>query len=323
MSQLTKGTFIGVVGVFIWSFTAIFISRLTGYYQIQPLLLAFWRDFIVSLSLLVILLVTRRKLPSIKRRQIPFFLLYGLLLCGFNSVWTISVPLNGAAVATVLIYGSMGFTVPLARWLFRERITFAKILGVIFSLAGCALVANAYDPSAWSSHPFGIAVGILSALLFAFYSLAGKEAAHRGIDTWEVMFFSFSFASLFLLIFNLIPVIPGVAGSFDLLLPQLPSFGWMLLIALALVPTMLGYGLYNLSMRYLPVSLANLIATMEPAFTAAEAYLLLGEVMSLDQIGGSLLIIASVVIVRINENISLRAPAVQPVDVSDIDISLK
>ena len=42
MSRLTKGTLIGVVGVLIWSFTAIFVSRLTGYYRVQPLLLALY-----------------------------------------------------------------------------------------------------------------------------------------------------------------------------------------------------------------------------------------------------------------------------------------
>lgn len=312
MSRLTKGTLIGVVGVLIWSFTAIFVSRLTGYYRVQPLLLAFWRDFLVSLALLALLLLTRRRLPAIERRQLPFFLLYGLVLSAFNAIWTLSVPLNGAAVSTVLVYGSLGFTVVLARWFFRERITLAKIAGVIFSLTGCILVANAYDAAAWNARPLGIAVGLLSGLLFAFYSLAGKEAARRQIDSWVAMFFTFSFASLFLLAINLIPSMPQAAGSALKLLPDLPRAGWLLLVGLALIPTLLGYGFYNLSMHYLPASIANLIATMEPAFTAAEAYLLLGETMSTAQIGGSLTVIAAVVIVRISENGSARHPQAAP-----------
>lgn len=318
MSRLTRGTLISLLGVLVWSFSAIFISRLTGYYRLQPLLLAFWRDVIVSLGLLVVLLVTRRRLPRFERKRMPFFIFYGLLLSAYNAVWTLSVPLNGAAVATVLCYGSMGFTVILARWLFHERITFAKIIGVVLSFTGCALAANAFDASAWSARPLGIAVGLLSALLFACYSLAGKEAAQRGLDTWEVMFFTFSFASLFLLLGNLAMNSPaanlavGVPQQLGLL-PQLPPFGWLLLVTLALFPTLLGYVLYNLSMNYLPVSVANLIATLEPALTSVEAYLLLGELLTLVQVGGGLLVIAAVVIVRISESGAARArPAALP-----------
>ena len=308
MSHLARGTLIGVIGVLFWSFTAVFISRLTGYYQLPPLLLAFWRDLFASLGLLVGLIIARRRLPRLAREQIPFFLLYGLVLSSFNAVWTVSVPLNGAAASTVLVYGSLGFTVPLARWVFRERVTFTKIIGVILSLVGCALVANAFDASAWNTRPLGIAVGLLSGLLFALYSLGGKESARRGLDSWETMFFTFGLASLFLLGLNLLTPASGAAGLARIL-PQLPPTGWLLLVGLALVPTLLGYGLYNLSMRYLPVTIANLIATMEPAFTAAEAYLLLGETMSLVQAGGSLLIIGAVVIVQAGESAGQRAPA--------------
>ncbi len=303
-----------MAGVLFLSFTAILISRLTGYYALPPLVLAFWRDFLVSLGLLAVLVIRHRKLPRIQRSQVPFFVLYGLLLFVFNSIWTYSVPLNGAAVATVLAYGSVGFTVLLARWAFREQITLVKIIGVIFSLTGCVLVANALTAEAWNTRPFGIAIGLLTGLLYAFYNLAGKEAAHRRIDTWHAMFYSFGFATLFLLAANLIPGIPGAAGSISHLLPRLPPSGWALLVTLALGPTLLGFTLYNMSMNYLPVSIVNLIATLEPAFTAGLAYLLLAEVMSLVQVAGSLLVVGAVILVRISENGQAGEPEAPPLD---------
>jgi drug/metabolite transporter (DMT)-like permease len=315
MSRLTKGTLIGITGILFWSFTAVFISRLTGYYGLRPLLLAFWRDFFVSLFLLALLVAARRRLPRIERRQVPFLLFYGLLLAGFNTVWTLSVPLNGAAVSTVLVYGSLAFIIPLSRWLFQEQITPAKLAGLALSLAGCALAAGAFDALAWDARPLGIAVGLLSGLMFACYSLAGKQAARRGLGNWETMLFSFAFASLFLLLFNLLPG-AGTGGLPGRLLPQLPPLGWLLLVTLALVPTLLGYGLYNLSMRYLPVSVANLIATLEPAFTAAEAYLLLGEGLRPVQVAGSLLIVAAVVLVQVSETTRAAARAAPALDVT-------
>jgi drug/metabolite transporter (DMT)-like permease len=62
-----------------------------------------------------------------------------------------------------------------------------------------------------------------------------------------------------------------------------------------------GFGLYNVSLGYLPSSVANLIVTLEPAFTALIAYFLLGERLNAIQIGGSLMILAGVVFLRIYE----------------------
>ena len=64
---------------------------------------------------------------------------------------------------------------------------------------------------------------------------------------------------------------------------------------------MVGFGLYNVSLGYLPASVANLIVTLEPVFTTVIAYFLLGERLSSSQFGGSLMILAGVVFLRIYE----------------------
>lgn len=315
MSQLSKGTLIGFIGVLFFSFTGILISILTVNYSLPPLLLSLWRDFFVSLGLLGVVLARRRRLPRLNWGQLPFFILYGLVLCVFNSAWTLSVPLNGAAVATVLAYGSVGFSLVLARFFFSERITVLKIIAVIFSLSGCALVANALNLQTWNTRPLGVIVGLSSALLYAFYTMAGKEAFHRRVDAWEATFFSFAFATLFFLLVNLFPQVPGTAGSLAKYLPDLPASGWLLMGALALGPTLLGFSLYNLSMNYLPVSIASLIASLEPALTAIEAYLLLDERMTTLQVGGSVLVLAAIVIARLGEGLGQKASQTEMAEV--------
>jgi drug/metabolite transporter (DMT)-like permease len=57
--------------------------------------------------------------------------------------------------------------------------------------------------------------------------------------------------------------------------------------------------LYAVSLRYLPVSVANLIATLEPTMTAALAYFLLGETLTPPQVAGAVLVLLGVVILRI------------------------
>jgi drug/metabolite transporter, DME family len=83
--------------------------------------------------------------------------------------------------------------------------------------------------------------------------------------------------------------------------PNLPLNGWLTLIFLSFVPTILGFGLYNTSMNYLPASIANLLATLEPAMTAVEAYVFLHERMTWIQIVGSLITLSAVLIVQLQK----------------------
>ena len=91
-----------------------------------------------------------------------YLVLYGLVLAIFNSLWTLSVALNGAAVSTVLAYCSAGFTALLGWWLLKERLDWGKLLAVALSLGGCVLVSGALDPAAWRVNLLGIITGILS-----------------------------------------------------------------------------------------------------------------------------------------------------------------
>lgn len=301
MSRTTKGYLIALVGITFWSTTGVFISYLITNYGMPALLLALWRNLFVCVALVPVLFITRRSLLLIKRSQIKFYVFYGFLLAVFNSIWSLSVGANGAAVATVLAYSSAGFTAILALWWFNEKLGLPKAIAIVLSLVGCVMVSNAYSADMWSLNPMGIITGLLSGLLFAVYTLVGKEVAERQINAWTSMLYSFGFGSLFIMIFNLFPALPGAAGSLQALLPNMPIDGWLMLILLSFFPTVLGFGLYNMSMNYLPASITNLLATLEPAMTAVEAYVFLDERLTFIQIVGSLIILSAVLIVQLEK----------------------
>ena len=102
LSPAARGYTIAVISAAILSTTAIFIRHLTQTYHIPALVLAFWRDVFVALTLLPVLGLLRRGLLRAGRQHLPYLALYGLVLALFNSLWTLSVALNGAAIATVL-----------------------------------------------------------------------------------------------------------------------------------------------------------------------------------------------------------------------------
>jgi drug/metabolite transporter (DMT)-like permease len=302
--NLTRGYTTALFSAALLSTTAIFIRYLTETYQIPALVLACWRDFLVALSLLPILALFRPKLLRVDRKHLAYLLAYGFVLAVFNSMWTLSVALNGASVSTVLAYCSAGFTALLGWWFLKERLDWGKLLAVVLSLAGCVLVSGALDPAAWSANVLGIMTGILSGLAYAVYTLMGRKASQNGLNPWTTLLYTFTFAGFFLLIPNLIMggSLPGVAATpSDLLWFGNQTAGWVILFLLAAGPTLAGYGLYNVSLVDLPSSVANLVLTIEPVFTAVIAYILLHERLNSIQILGGLLILGGVIFLRIYE----------------------
>ncbi|MEZ4592851.1 MAG: DMT family transporter [Chloroflexota bacterium] len=252
-------------------------------------------------TLLLALRLRDARLLRLPQKQLPYLLGYGLLFAVFNGLWTLSVALNGAAVATVLVYSSAAFTALLARWLLKEPLTGAKIVAIVLALAGCVLVAEALNPDAWATNLVGILTGTLAGLGYAVYSLMGRSAAQRGLNPWTTLLYVFGFATIFFLLANLVPgqrIVGTMAAPAELFWFGRAWAGWGVIILLAAGPTVAGFGLYNTSLSLLPSSVANLLLTTEPVFTAVLAYVFLGEQLSGRQIVGSGLILAGVLFLR-------------------------
>lgn len=300
--DLGRGYTVAIFATFIWSTTGIFIGYLSQTYAMPPLVLAFWRDGFVAVLLILALLFVRPLLLQTTPAGIHYFIIYGIELAVYNALWTFSVKLNGAAVATVLAYSSPAFTALLGRWLLKESLTWRKGLAVVLCLSGCVLVSGAIDPAAWQANPGGIVIGLISGFFFAVYNLFGRSAAKRGHNPWTTMVYTFVVAAICLFVFNAVglylPSLTQAVGSGDLFMLGNNLSGWGILFALAL-PTLGGYGLYMVSLSYLPSSVASLIISLEPAITAVMAYLLLGEQLSLIQIVGSVMILGGVIFIRI------------------------
>jgi drug/metabolite transporter (DMT)-like permease len=298
----SPGYLIGLTATVLLSFTGILISYLNRVYHLPSLVLAFWRDTFVVLGLAFVFLLFSRTRFRLERSHWGFFILYGLSLSLFNSMWTFSVQFNGAAIATVLAFCSPAMTAVLAHFILKEQITPIKLVSIILSLPGIALVSGAMDPAAWKVNAAGIAFGLLTGFFFACYNMLGKTSSNKAIDPWTTMLYGFSSAVLFLFLFNVLMNAfggQGLLGNFLWLGSSMS--GWAVLVFLGIGPTIGGFGLYLVSLGYLPATVANLIGALEPAFTAAWAYLLFQEQMTGMQVIGSLLVFASVILLRFGE----------------------
>ena len=301
--SLSRGYAIALTATVIWSFTGIIISYLVKEFALPSLVLSFWRNVFVSAGMVVGLLLFARPRFQLDRSQWGFMVIYGIVLSIFNNMWTFSVQYNGAAVATVLAFSSPAMTAILSKIVFKEKFGSIKITSILLSIAGTIFVSGAYSPAAWNLNPLGIIFGLGTGFMFAVYNLQGKAAGDRSIDSWTALFFSFSISTIFMLAFIMVNDLwiahqPLFANLFWL---GDSTWGWSVLAFLGVVPTLGGFGLYTLSIRYLSPTTSNLIATLEPVFTAIWAYMLWRELLTGPQLFGSLLLLVGVYLLRFSE----------------------
>ncbi|BET68158.1 DMT family transporter [Opitutales bacterium ASA1] len=173
-----------------------------------------------------------------------------------------------------------------------ERITPREISGTVLALCG-VLLLGARDAFVPGGDVWGNVVCFGSMLLFAWYLALGR----RNRD----------FPTLWLYV---VPVY-AVAGAVCLVV-SLPWIGrfefastreWMLIAGLAVVPTIVGHSLLNLSMRHLRGQVVSLCNVGQFVFAGALAWLLFDEVPRPIFYLASALVVAGVAMVV------LRAPA--------------
>lgn len=285
-----RGYIIVLSGTVIWALTGIVIKILLTRYGMDPLTIAFWRVLIVTTFLFVALAILDPRHLRLDRRDLVIFIPYGLIGVAIHQlVWITSVQYNGAAVATVIIYTSPAIVALFATRFLHEKMDRTKLTALAITIAGCVLVARAYDPRQIQLNLIGLAAGIGSAFTFGTYSLLGRAATQR-YSAWTSIFYAFLFGTLFLLPVGLI--------ARDFVPLQLSPDGWGTLVFLALVPTLGGFAAYTVGLSHLPASVASILAAFEPVTTAIVAYFVFGEVLDPTQLIGAAMILWSVIMLR-------------------------
>jgi len=306
--QARRGVLLALAATGLWSTTGIFIDPLVSRYHVTPVQISFWRALLVTAALALIKLkvegrkskegVSVFRLSTFAFRltwcEALYYVAYGLVgIALFNVVWSASVAVNKAAVATALLYSAPVFVALGGRLLYRERISRARGAAILIDLIGCALVSGVYDDAGLLRHPVGLLLGLASGITFAAYTLFGTGVARVGRrGTTTVLCYTFGVATLGLLAWGLLTEGPA------LLAPRLDVSGWGLLLGLSFGPTLLGYALFTASLAYLSSTVASLLTTLEPPVTAVLALVLLGRVLSPAQWLGTALILAGVALIQ-------------------------
>jgi drug/metabolite transporter (DMT)-like permease len=246
---------------------------------VDPAATAFWRLFI-GLPVAVFLIRGSILLPS---RGMFWVAIAGLLLAGDLVFWNSALVRTTILEATILIMVYPMITAIAGYFLFKERITWRFAAGAAVAFGGLLLMmlhAGAHGTSS-------LAGDLMSITAAFFYAGSLMIAARmcRAYDTAKVSFWLIFWAAV-----GAAPIGLMEARPFPVTL-----HGWLYIIGYAAL-TVVGYALFNRSLKVVPTSIASLMGYGQPAVATVLGAFLLKEVPSWNGILGALFIVAGLVL---------------------------
>lgn len=257
------------------------------------------RVTIAALVLLIPSVIALRGRWRVLRRNLPMITAFGLIAIAgcqvayFNAVQHLSV-----GVALLLEY--MGIVLVVG-WLWarhRQRPRALTIGGTVVSVLGLALVLDLAGDA--TVDLVGVFWGLIAAVgLAVFFVLSAKSDPE--LPPLAMAGGGMAIGSVALLALSAVGVLPVAANTDDVVFAGHDVPWWVPVAGLSLIAAVFAYVVGIMAARSLGSKLASFVGLTEVLFAVLFAWLLLGQLPTVVQLIGGVLIVAGVALVRVDE----------------------
>jgi len=263
---------------------------------------AFYRVLFTTLPLLPIAVWRyREEFRAIRRRDLGFATLAGLALALHFASWFESLEWTSVAASVTLVQSQPLFVAVGAWLLLRERVTRRTTLGILVALAGMATMSlgDLLGGVLVGPNPLlGNALALFGAVMTAGYVLAGRSLRQRiSLVPYVVIVYGVCTGGLLVIVL-------AQGGP----LTGYPAREWLIFVALAAGPGLLGHTIINWALAHLESSVVSVSLLGEPIGATLLAVLLLAEAPTLYTVFGGAIVLAGIAITTL-ERERTDAPA--------------
>ena len=262
-----------------------------------PLDITAVRLFVTTIALVIVALVVDRGLFKVRKRDLLFFILFGFFkLMSDVPLFRAQVTID-LSLSTLLQMTAPYYVLVISLFLFRERITLMKILAMLVAFIGCIFVTGVITGGMHSLDFVGVASALISGLFFGLYTIGCKLGSDKGYKPVTTMMYTFLFASLMTIPFaNDVKVVESFVDV-HLILGVL---------SLGILMTLIPFFVSTWGVQKLEASKVSLISVMEVITACIVGYFLFDEEMTVLNIIGMSLVVASIVIMDLKINREIR-----------------
>ncbi|NOZ47079.1 MAG: DMT family transporter [Chlorobi bacterium] len=279
-----------ILSMILWSFSFIWYKEVFVYYK--PITVIFFRLLISAVFLLILNRILNKQ-QIIHRADYKTFALLSFLqpflyfLCESYGMNYVSSTIGAVIISTIPL-----FTPFIASYMFKEKLSFLNILGMIVSFMGILLIIFKKNMELTAS-PKGVLLMFLAVFAAVGYSaivlkLTAKYNSFTIIATQNTIGI-FLFLPLFFI--------------FDYQQFITVQFSWhaiKYLVYLAVFASSLAFILFTFSIKILGLTKANMFTNVIPIFTAIFAYFLLKEEITVQKTLGIIVVVAGLFLSQFN-----------------------
>ncbi len=297
----TKGRLAGGIGWLVvaactWGTVGVSSALLNRVEATPPLMIAFMRlafaaPFLVALAWLT----TRRNPFKLSRREWGYYGVMGLAMACYQVTYFFAIPLSSVTLVVVVALCSSPLIVALLSIpVFGERLSGKLLMALGLGLVGTALLAFGGNENTVFKLEYliGVLLALFTGLAYSILTIFSKLSTRQSDGQTsrgpiQPIAVAFSLGALLLLPVALL------TGSFKL---QMAPGVWLIGLYLGLVPTGLAYIIFLKGLQKASATAATITTMLEPSIATFLAWVLLGEHLSLASLVGSVLLLASVLV---------------------------
>jgi len=267
-----------IVGIVAVSFASIFI-KLIG--SANPIVITLWRLVFSSMIIVPIgIAILGRRLVDIVLKHGKVLTLSGFFLSVHFFFWIASLAYTSVASSVVIVTTNPVWVGIGSYLIYREKITKSIMVGIGLTVIGGAIIGFG-DFSVSPRTLFGDGLALCGAFIASGYLLVGKKA-RKSLSILEYITPVYTIAAAFALVFCLFLSLDLTGYT-----PRI----FLLLLALAIVPQLIGHTTFNWALGVMPASLVAVAIVGEPVGSTVLAYFILGEKLTMAKmIGGGIII---------------------------------
>ncbi len=265
-----------------------FAGPLVRFSGAAALVISAWR-LLFSVGFIALILLFRRSFLAgthLSRKEWLLACSAGILLAGHFWAWVASIQFTTIANSAVLVSTQPLFVAALSVAFLGEHPTRRQWVGIMVAILGAVVIGfGAFGIGGRAL--FGDALALSAAVMSAGYFSIGRSLRKK-LDIWAYTGIVYGAAGTVLL--------AAVLLSPDVPLTGYPTQDWLVFLALAAGPMMLGHTGINYALGYLPAYVANLASLGEPVGATLLAWVLpaIAEVPPPQTLLGGVLILTGI-----------------------------
>ena len=262
-----------------WSAILVKIANISGFGS------GFYRLLIGTIAIIPVWLYFKK--PITDRHGVKIAVVCGILFACDIALWNSSIMLSKATISTLLANLAPVWVGIGALLFMKEKPSGIFWIGTVISMLGVTIIIG-FNQVMQANLNFGNVLAIIASMFYGAYLITVRKG-RNSLDT-----FSFTTISM---------IASTIVLGFICLFTSTPLWGfstttWLALGTLGLVPQVLGWLAINQALGHIKPTAASVTMLSQTAFTAIFSVIILGEILTIHEIGGAVVVLAGIYLVN-------------------------